>query len=46
LIIKPGGKGIEYMHGDDFTFISWDSISGAVEKVNYFSFEAKAKLWR
>lgn len=39
LIIKPDGKGIECIHGENFSFISWDSIRGAVEQEKYFSLQ-------
>lgn len=42
LIIKPGGKGIEYMQGENFTSISWNSIRGAVEREKYFSLDYRA----
>jgi hypothetical protein len=37
LIIKPDGNGIEFMHGENFSFISWDSIKAVSEQEKYFT---------
>lgn len=41
MIIKPDGKGIESFHGENYSFISWDSIGKAVETDRYFALEYK-----
>lgn len=41
MIIKPGGKGIESFHGENYSFISWDSVGKAVETDSYFALEYK-----
>jgi len=39
LIIKPDGKGIEFMQGANFSLVSWDSICGVIEKEQCFSLD-------
>ena len=37
IIIRPDGKGIECMQGENFSFISWNSIRNVSEGKKYFS---------
>jgi hypothetical protein len=39
IIIKPDGNGIECMQGENFAFISWESIRGVFESEEYFTLE-------
>ena len=39
MIVKPGGKGIEFMQGESYSLLAWESIRSVVEKENYFSLE-------
>jgi hypothetical protein len=41
MIIKPGGKGIESFHGENYSFISWNSIGRPVESDGFFALEYK-----
>lgn len=41
MVIEPGGKGIETFHGENYAFISWNSIGKAVEKDGYFALDYK-----
>lgn len=42
LIIKPDGNGIECLDGENFSFISWNSIRNVFEREQYFSLEFRA----